>query len=337
MMIRWFVALAATAIALPVMAESVNVYSARHYDTDDRLYEMFTEETGIEVNVLEGDSDELIQRIKREGDASPADIMMTVDAGRLWRAEDEGIFQPSQSEVLNERIPERLRHPDGLWYGFSQRLRLVFYNKENFDPDEFETYEDLADDRFEGQICIRSSSNIYNQSLVASIVAEHGEAEAKEWAQGLVDNLARPPQGGDTDQIRGAAAGECELAVANHYYYLRLLNSDDPDDREVAEKVGVIFPNQDGRGAHANVGGAGVVDGAPNREAAIELLEFLASDEAQRLFAEGNNEYPVVADAALPQALQDWHQDIVLDDVNVSALGRNNPTAVRIMDEVGWR
>ncbi|MEF8833904.1 MAG: extracellular solute-binding protein, partial [Halofilum sp. (in: g-proteobacteria)] len=244
---------------------------------------------------------------------------------------------PTESEVLDERIPDRVSHPEGLWFGFSQRLRLVFYNKENFDLNELDTYEDLADDRFEGQICIRSSSNIYNQSLVASIIAEHGEAGAKEWAQGLVDNLARSPQGGDTDQIRGAAAGECELAVANHYYYLRLLNSDDPDDREVAEQVGVIFPNQDGRGAHANVGGAGVVDGAPNREAAIKLLEFLASDEAQRLFAEGNNEYPVVADAALPEALQEWHQDIVLDDINVSALGRNNPRAVRIMDEVGWR
>jgi len=334
---RLLVGLAATAIALPVAAETVNVYSARHYDSDDRLYEMFTEQTGIEVNVLEGDSDELIQRIKREGDASPADIMMTVDAGRLWRAEDEGIFQPTESEVLDKRIPDRVSHPEGLWFGFSQRLRLVFYNKESFDPTRLETYEDLADDRFEGQICIRSSSNIYNQSLVASIIAEHGEAGAKEWAQGLVDNLARSPQGGDTDQIRGAAAGECELAVANHYYYLRLLNSDDPDDREVAEQVGVIFPNQDGRGAHANVGGAGVVDGAPNREAAVKLLEFLASDEAQRLFAEGNNEYPVVADAALPEALQEWHQDIVLDDVNVSALGRNNPKAVRIMDEVGWR
>jgi iron(III) transport system substrate-binding protein len=334
---RWLVGLAATAIALPVAADSVNIYSARHYDTDDRLYEMFTERTGIEVNVLEGDSDELIQRIKREGDASPADIMMTVDAGRLWRAEDEGVFQPTESEVLDERIPDRVSHPDGLWYGFSQRLRLVFYNKENFDPSELETYEDLADDRFAGQICIRSSSNVYNQSLVASIIAEHGEAKAKEWAQGLVDNLARSPQGGDTDQIRGAAAGECELAVANHYYYLRLLNSDDPDDREVAEQVGVIFPNQDGRGAHANVGGAGVVAGAPNREAAVKLLEFLASDDAQRLFAEGNNEYPVVADSPLPKALQGWHQDIVLDDVNVSALGRNNPKAVRIMDEVGWR
>ncbi|WP_067560922.1 Fe(3+) ABC transporter substrate-binding protein [Halofilum ochraceum] len=334
---RWLVGLAAAAVALPAAAESVNVYSARHYDTDDRLYEMFTEQTGIEVNVLEGDSDELIQRIKREGDASPADIMMTVDAGRLWRAEDEGIFQPIESDVLDERIPDRVSHPDGLWYGFSQRLRLVFYNKENFDPDDLETYEDLADDRFKGQICIRSSSNIYNQSLLASLIAEHGQVDAKEWAQGLVDNLARSPQGGDTDQIRGAAAGECELAVANHYYYLRLLNSDDPEDREVAEQVGVIFPNQDGRGAHANIGGAGVVDGAPNREAAIKLLEFLASDEAQRLFAEGNNEYPVVADAPLPETLQGWHQDIVLDDVNVSALGRNNPTAVRIMDEVGWR
>lgn len=334
---RWVVGMAATAVALPVAADSVNVYSARHYDTDEQLYDMFTEETGIEVNVLEGSSDELIERIKREGDASPADIMITVDAGRLWRAEDEGIFQSVESDVLDERIPDRVSHPDGMWYGFSQRLRLVFYNKDNFDPDDLETYEDLADDRFEDQICIRSSSNIYNQSLVASVIAEHGEEEAKEWAQGLVDNLARSPQGGDTDQISGAAAGECDLAVANHYYYLRMLNSDDEDTREAAEQVGVIFPNQDGRGAHANVGGAGVVDGAPNREAAIELLEFMASDEAQRLFAEGNNEYPVVEDAPMPEVLQDWRTDVVLDDVNVRALGSNNPTAVRIMDEVGWR
>ena len=337
MMNRWLIGLAMTALAAPVAAESVNVYSARHYDTDDQLYDLFTEKTGIEVNVLEGDSDELIQRIKREGDASPADIMITVDAGRLWRAEEDGIFQSTESDVLSERIPSRLRHPQGLWFGLSQRLRLVFYNKENFDPAELERYEDLADDRFEGQVCIRSSSNIYNQSLMASIIAEHGQDKATEWAQGLVDNLARSPQGGDTDQIRGAAAGECELAVANHYYYLRLLHSDDADDREVAEQVGVIFPNQDGRGAHANIGGAGIVDGAPNREAAVELLEVMVSDEAQALFAKGNNEYPVVPGAPRPEVLQDWGRDIVIDDVNVSELGGNNPTAVRIMDRVGWR
>lgn len=317
-------------------ADVVNVYSARHYDADEKLYDAFTERTGIEVRLLEGDSDQLIERIKREGAASPADVLMTVDAGRLWRAEQEDIFSPVESEVLSERIPQRLRHPDDLWFGFSQRLRLVFYNRENFDPAELERYEDLADSRYEGQICIRSSSNIYNQSLLASIVAEHGEDEATEWAQGLVDNLARQPQGGDTDQIRGAAAGECEIAVANHYYYLRLLTSDDADDREVAEQVGVIFPNQDDRGVHANIGGAGVVDGAPNREGAIALLEFLASDEAQEIFAGANNEYPVVDGVPTVEAIEEWG-DIVFDDVNVGRFGEYNPAAVRIADRVGWR
>lgn len=317
-------------------AEVVNVYSARHYDSDEALYDAFTERTGIRVKVLEGDSDQLIERIKREGSASPADIMMTVDAGRLWRAEQEGIFEPVESATLESRIPDHLRHPDGLWFGFSQRLRLIFYNEDNFDPANLERYEDLADPAHEGRICVRSSSNIYNQSLLASMIEAHGEEEATRWVQGLVDNFARPPQGGDTDQIRGAAAGECEIAVANHYYYIRLLTSDDPDDRAVAEDVGVIFPNQDGRGVHANVGGAGLVADAPNREAAVELLEFLATDEAQEIFARGNNEYPVVDGVPRNDVLESWG-DPVFDDVNVSVFGEHNPTAVRIADEVGWR
>ena len=317
-------------------ADVVNVYSARHYDADDKLYSAFTERTGIEVRLLEGDSDQLIERIKREGVASPADLLMTVDAGRLWRAEQEGIFAPVESDVLTERIPEHLRHPQNLWFGFSQRLRLIFYNRENFDPAELERYEDLADPRYEDRICIRSSNNIYNQSLLASIIAAGGEEEATAWAQGLVDNLARQPQGGDTDQIRGAAAGECEIAVANHYYYLRLLNSDDSKDRQVAEQVGVIFPNQEDRGVHANIGGAGVVDGAPNREAAVALLEFLASDEAQEILARANNEYPVVAGVPTVEQIEAWG-DVVFDEVNVGRFGEYNPAAVRIADRVGWR
>lgn len=330
------VAMAVLAFGQAVAADVVNVYSARHYDADEKLYNAFTERTGIEVRLLESDSDQLIERIKREGAASPADVLITVDAGRLWRAEQEGIFAPVESDVLSARIPSRLRHPDNLWFGFSQRLRLIFYNQENFDPAGLERYEDLADPRHEGRICIRSSSNIYNQSLLASIVAEHGEEEATAWAQGLVDNLARQPQGGDTDQIRGVAAGECEIAIANHYYYLRLLNSDDAEDREVAEQVGVIFPNQDGRGVHANIGGAGVVDGAPNREAAVKLLEFLASDEAQEIFAGANNEYPVVDGVPAVEGVEAWG-DIVFDDVNVGRFGEYNPVAVRIADRVGWR
>ncbi|HSH56877.1 MAG TPA: extracellular solute-binding protein, partial [Halomonas sp.] len=251
------VALAGSAFATAVSADELNLYSARHYDSDETLYQAFTEETGIEVNLLEGGSDELIERITREGVASPADVMITVDAGRLWRAEQEGIFQGVDSEVLNERLPEAMRHPDGLWFGFSQRARAIFYDRENFDPSQIGSYEELADPKFEGQVCIRSSNNIYNQSLLASLIEHHGAEGAEEWAQGVVANMARDPEGGDTDQIKGVASGECSLAVANHYYYVRLLHSDDEADREVARRVGVIFPNQDGRGTHINVGGAG--------------------------------------------------------------------------------
>jgi len=315
---------------------TVNVYSARHYDTDDALYAAFEEETGIEVEVLEADSDQLIERIQREGEASPADVMITVDAARLWRAEEAGVFQSIESDTLDERIPDRLSHPDNLWFGFSQRLRTIFYNREAFDPTQIETYEDLADDRFEGEICIRSSSNIYNQSLLASLIAEHGADDAEEWAQGVVDNMARQPQGGDTDQIRGVAAGECNLAVANHYYYVRLLKSDDPADRAAARQVGMLLPNQDGRGAHMNVGGAGVVANAPNEDNAVRFLEFLASDQAQELFATANNEFPVV-EAVKRDPVLEAFGNINVDDVNVSQLGENNDEAVRIFDRVGWR
>lgn len=328
--------LVGSAFASTALADELNLYSARHYDSDERLYTAFTEETGIEVNVLEGDSDQLIERIQREGVASPADVMLTVDAGRLWRAEQEGIFQGVESDVLDERLPESMRHPEGLWFGFSQRARAIYYNRENFDPSQISAYEDLADPQFEGGVCIRSSNNIYNQSLLASMIAHHGEEGAEEWAQGVVDNMARDPEGGDTDQIRGVASGQCDLAVANHYYYVRLLKSDDDADREAARKVGIIFPNQDGRGAHVNVGGAGVVEGAPNRENAVRFLEFLSSETAQEIFASGNNEFPVVDGVKKDPVLESWG-NFKKDNLNISELGENNPEAIRIFDRVGWR
>ncbi|WP_205598492.1 Fe(3+) ABC transporter substrate-binding protein [Halomonas sp. NO4] len=330
------VALAGSALASGVAAEEVNLYSARHYDSDEALYQAFTEETGIEVNVLEGDSDQLIERIQREGVASPADVMITVDAGRLWRAEQEGVFQGIESEVLAERLPDAMRQPEGKWFGFSQRARAIFYNPETVDPNQIATYEDLADPALEGKVCIRSSNNIYNQSLLASLIAHHGAEEAEAWAQGVVDNMARDPEGGDTDQIRGVASGECDIAVANHYYYVRLLKSDDAADREVAESVEIHFPNQDGRGTHVNVGGAGVVEGAPNKENAVRFLEFLASDQAQELFAAGNYEFPVVDGVTKDEVLESWG-DFQKDALNVSELGENNPEAVKIFDRVGWR
>jgi iron(III) transport system substrate-binding protein len=328
--------LAGSAFATTVAADEVNLYSARHYDSDEKLYQAFTEQTGIKVNLLEGDSDQLIERIQREGVASPADVMITVDAGRLWRAEQEGIFQNIESDVLSERLPEAMRHPEGKWFGFSQRVRAIFYNPENVDPNEITSYEDLTDPRWEGEVCIRSSNNIYNQSLLASMIEHHGEEGAEEWAQGIVNNMARDPEGGDTDQIRAVAAGECDLAVANHYYYVRLLESEDAADRETAEKVGILFPNQDGRGIHVNVGGAGVVEGAPNRENAIRLLEFLASEEAQELFAAGNYEFPAVEGAKMSETLESWGE-LKKDEINISILGENNPEAIRIFDRVGWR
>lgn len=323
-------------LATTATAETVNLYSARHYDVDQQLYDGFTEKTGIEVRVLEGSSDQLVERIQREGIASPADVLITVDAGRLWRAEQAGVLQSVESDVLEARIPQYLRHPDGLWFGFSQRLRLIYVNPDRVDPELVSTYEDLARPELEGQVCIRSSNNIYNQSLLASMIEIHGTEGAEQWVRGLVGNLAREPQGGDTDQIRGVAAGECDVAVANHYYYLRLANSEDPADREVAKGVKVIFPNQDGRGVHVNIGGAGVVKHAPNRENAVKFLEYLASDAAQELFARANFEYPVTRDVQRHEALQAWG-DVKLDQLNIDALGRNNPEAVRVADRAGWR
>ena len=324
------------AVSAGAAAETVNLYSARHYDVDQQIYDAFTEKTGIEVRVLEGSSDQLVERIQREGIASPADVLITVDAGRLWRAEQADVLQGVESELLDQRIPENLRHPDGLWFGFSQRMRVIYIDPERVDPELVQTYEDLARPELEGKICIRSSNNIYNQSLIASIIEVHGIDEAQEWAEGLVGNLARQPQGGDTDQIRGVAAGECDVAVANHYYYLRLANSEDPADREVAENVQVVFPNQDGRGVHVNIGGAGVVDGAPNRDNAVKFLEYLASDSAQEVFARANYEYPVVEDVQRHEALAEWGE-INFDALGIDALGRNNPEAVRVADRAGWR
>jgi iron(III) transport system substrate-binding protein len=316
--------------------EVVNVYSSRHYDTDDSLYQGFTEETGIQVNLIEGKDDELVERIKSEGANSPADVLITVDAGRLWRAEQEGIFQPIASETLNSAIPENLRHPDGLWFGLTRRARVIVYNKDAVQPSELSTYEALAEPEWKGRVCIRSSSNIYNQSLLGSIIETDGVQAAETWAKGIVSNLAREPEGGDTDQIKAVAAGQCDVAVVNHYYWARMAASDEAEDQQVAEQVALFFPNQDDRGTHVNVSGAGVVANAPNQENAIAFLEYLVTPEAQAVFAQGSMEFPVVegveADPTI-QALGDFKSD----EVNVSAYGQNNPEAVEVADRAGWK
>lgn len=318
--------------------DEVNVYSARHYDTDQALYAEFTEKTGIEVNLIEGGSDELIERVKSEGINSPADILVTVDAGRLWRAEEADILQPFESETLEERVPSSFRHPDGLWVGLSKRVRGLVVNPETVENYEELTYEDLADPRFEGRVCIRSSNNIYNQSLVASMIETIGAEATEEWATGLVNNFARDPQGGDRDQIRGVAAGVCDVAVANHYYLAVMLTGDDEADLEAASKVEFVFPNQgeDGRGAHVNISGAGILKNAPNKDNAIKFLEYLTTPEAQKYYIGGNNEYPINDEAEKADVLVEFGE-FKSDAVNVSALGRNNPEAIQIMDRAGWK
>ena len=311
----------------------VNIYSARHYDTDMALYERFTEETGIKVNLIEGGSDALIQRIVNEGEFSPADMMITVDAGRLWRAADNGLFQAIESPVINARVPAHLRHPSGLWFGLSKRARVIAYNKAKGLPAGFTSYEDLANASLKGQVCMRSSGNIYNLSLLAAIIEANGAAQAQEWANGVVANFARNPQSNDTGQLRAVAAGECSITVANTYYLGRLLGSKKDADQAVIANLGVLFPNQDGRGSHINISGAGITKYAPNKANALRFLEYLTSDFAQRLFAEGNNEYPIVGETTGPVSELGAFTE---DNISASILGQRQAEAVKIFDRAGW-
>jgi iron(III) transport system substrate-binding protein len=316
--------------------EEVNIYSSRHYDTDLELYRQFTEETGIRVNLIEGSSDELIERMRNEGVNSPADVVITVDAGRLWRAREAGVLQPHNSEVLRNTISAELQDRDGYWVGLSERVRGIIYRKESVTPGDLQGYWELADDQWQGRLCVRSSNNIYNQSLVASLIESRGEEAVEEWAVSLVNNFARDPQGGDTDQIRAVAAGLCDLALANNYYLARLMNSDRESDREVAEKVGIYFPPAEFGGAHVNISGAGVAAYSPNRENALRFIEYLATEEAQKLYAIANNEFPVLDGIELPGALGEMGP-FESDAINVTSYGENNPRAIRLMDRAGWR
>jgi iron(III) transport system substrate-binding protein len=335
---RLAVAVAFSAMLTPALAQEkiINLYSSRHYQTDEALYDNFTKLTGYKVNRIEAGDDAIIERMKQEGERSPADVLITVDAGRLWRAEQAGLLQPVKSKVLDERIPAALRHPDGLWYGFSVRARPIFYAKGRVDPRAIARYEDLASPALKGKICVRSGSNVYNLSLMSSMIAADGMEKSEQWAKGVVGNMAREPKGGDTDQLKGLAAGECDVALSNTYYYVRLMKSTKADERAMAEKIGVVFPNQGDRGAHVNISGAGVAKHAPHREAAIAFLEYLAGAEAQAYFANGNNEYSVVGGAADNRelsALGTFKQD----SLNVATFGRNQPAAQQIYDRAGWK
>ncbi|MCY3860203.1 MAG: Fe(3+) ABC transporter substrate-binding protein [Gammaproteobacteria bacterium] len=317
-----------------MFAKEVNVYSARHYDTDIALYDTFTKRTGITVNLIEGGSDALIERIVNEGEFTPADILITVDAGRLWRAQQRGVFQPVESEILESRVPAHLRETNGHWFGLSKRARVIVYRKDAALPIRVTRYEDLSNEALRGLICMRSSSNIYNLSLMASLLDAHASDVAKMWASGVVENFARDPQGNDTSNVTAVSNGVCGLTIANTYYLGRFLASDSESDRELANSLAVVFPNQDDRGTHVNISGAGITKHAPNRDHAIQFLEYLTDDYAQRLFAEGNNEYPVVGHASGTVAeLGEFKED----EIRAQLLGENQAAAVRVYDLAGWR
>ena len=330
---------AALAAAAPAVAQDkvLNLYSSRHYQTDEALYANFTKLTGIRINRIEAGEDALIERIRSEGARSPADVLVTVDAGRLWRAEQAGLFQPVKSAALEARIPASLREAAGHWFGFSMRARVIAFNKAKVKPEELGSYEDLADPKWKGRVCMRSSSNIYNLSLMGALIDHLGEAKAESWARSVRGNLARDPKGGDTDQLKAVAAGECDVTISNQYYYARLARSAKADERLVAERVGVVFPNQASWGTHINISGAGVLKYAPNRDAAIRFLEYLASDEAQRYFADGNNEWPVVAQVKVDNPVLNAFGEFRRDALNVAVLGRNQPASQKLYDRVAWK
>lgn len=326
-------------LALPALAQDkvLNIYSSRHYQSDEALYEGFTQRTGIRINRIEAGEDALIERLRSEGARSPADVLITVDAGRLWRAEQQGLFQPVHSALLEQRIPASFREPGGHWFGFSMRARVIAYARDRVKPEEVATYEALAAPKWQGRLCVRSSTNIYNLSLMGALIEQLGEAQAEAWARAVRANMAREPKGGDTDQLKAVAAGECDVAISNHYYYARLARSAKPDEKALADKVGIVFPNQSGRGAHVNVSGAGVAKHAPHRDAALQFLEYLASDEAQRYFADGNNEWPVVPGVRVDNPVLAAFGAFKYDTLNVAALGRNQPAAQKIYDRVAWK
>lgn len=333
-------------IGLPITyaAESnsvLNLYSARHYQTDEALYANFTKSTGIKINRIEADDNALLERLNSEGAKSPADVILLVDAARLWRAQINGMFKPIQSKVLDQRIPANLRakaDAEGTsWFGFSTRARIIVYNKDRVKPEEVNTYEKLADPINKGKVCTRSGSHPYMLSLVGALIERDGTAATEKWAKGMVANMARAPKGGDTDQIRAVASGECAVALTNSYYLARLMRSSKPEDIAVVSKIGHLWPNQNAGGVHINISGGGVAKNAPNPQAAVKFLEYLASDAAQIYLADGNNEWPVVAGLKVDNPALKALGPYQVEKVSIAAIGRNQVAAQRILDQAGYR
>ncbi|HNT40280.1 MAG TPA: extracellular solute-binding protein [Rubrivivax sp.] len=335
-------ALAAT-LAAPALAQEkvLNIYSARHYQTDEALYGDFTKATGIRINRVDTDDAGVVNRLKSEGAASPADVVLLVDAARLWRAEADGLFQPVRSKVLEERIPARLRGKDegqgSAWFGISTRARMIVYDKSRVKAADVDQYEKLALPVNKGLVCTRSGSHPYNLSLFGSMLEHLGPEKTEAWLQGVVANMAREPKGGDTDQIRAVASGECGVALTNSYYFARLMRSKKPEDRDVAEKVGAIFPNQADHGTHVNVAGAAVARHAKHREEAVQFLEYLSSPQAQEYFADGNNEWPAVPGTALGNPALKALGSFKSESVPISVVGMNQSRVQQILDRVGYK
>ena len=313
----------------------LNLYSSRHYDTDERLYTDFTDATGIKINRIEGKADELIARMEAEGANSPVDVFLTVDTVRITRAKELGLLQPVESDILEAKVPAYLQDEDNQWFAFSQRARILFYDKtEVANPPQ--TYQDLAKPEYEGKVCIRSSTNVYTQNITAALVAHLGEEAIGDWAKAVVGNFARAPQGGDTDQLRGIASGECDIAMSNTYYYARALRRGDSRmTEEDLANIGWVFPNQNDIGAHMNISGGGVAANAPNKENAVKFLEYLASEQAQKYFSAGNDEYPAVPGVGLSPSVASLGI-FRPDAIPLSDIADNIEPAVRILSEAGW-
>jgi|TARA_B100000035_G_C20976600_1_gene543450 iron(III) transport system substrate-binding protein len=313
----------------------INIYTHRHYDSDKILFKKFTDMSGIKVNVIKGSADQLIQRLQSEGKNSPADILLTVDAGRLVRAKDMGLLEPVSSKILTKNIPEMMRDSENHWFGLSVRARVIAYAKDRIKENELSTYEDLADPKWRGKIVVRSSNNIYNQSLLASLINENGSKNALKWAKSVRKNMARKPRGNDRDQARAVASGVADLAIINTYYLGLLANSSDKADREVAEKLNIFFPNQNGRGTHINVSGVAVTKSSKNKKEAIRFIEFLTQEDNQRIFSEANYEYPLDYNNSKSKIHLKWGR-FKADSIDLSILGKNNAEAVKIFDLAGW-
>jgi iron(III) transport system substrate-binding protein len=331
----------APSLSMQANPKELNLYSARHYQTDEALYKDFTAATGIKVNLLEAGDEALLERLRSEGKSSPADVVLMVDAARLWRAQIDGLFQPINSAILKKKIPAQLQGKDdgqgAQWFGFSTRARVLVVNKTSVNPSQIQTYEDLAKPEFKGKVCTRSGSHPYMLSWIGSMSEHLGEAKTLQWATAVVGNFARKPRGGDTDQIKAVANGECAIAVTNTYYLVRLMRSEKAEDKAIMQNIQIIWPNQKTTGTHFNVAGGAVAKNAPNRDGAIKFLEYLASDSAQRYFAEGNNEWPSVVGLKVNNPALYSLGEYKADTTPLASIGRAQVLAQRIVDKAGWR